>query len=79
MSDACEADGCGVRPATLYGWPTGAAPRYLCTHHASPLCEWCGERNATLLVGSRRDPIRLCGPCRTLPAHYRKRVARAVR
>lgn len=56
---------------TLLEWPTGLVLR-LCLHCASPLCEHCGLRPATLSCGRRRN-WHLCEPCTKLPPYHRLR------
>lgn len=69
---------CPAPHSTPYEWPIRPdSAEWLCTACVSPLCEWCGDHEATLIVGARGE-WRLCVTCRFRPEHYMKRKAKPI-
>jgi hypothetical protein len=72
VTDPYRCQRCGTRAVTTYAWPTGRTAT-LCLACVSPLCERCGEAEATLSCGRRDGNWHLCAPCADAPEHRRKR------
>lgn len=75
-SGACER--ChGARGEPFY-WPGTRATLTLCLSCVSPLCEWCGQRDATVSLGAD-GAWHICAECRSLSRFSRYRREKPLR